>query len=59
VDAKTKNGMPPKQYISNKKKQVVSLLPDSSDEDEPVITQLISVVISSCNKFLCLNLHTK
>ncbi|KAM0858780.1 hypothetical protein ACQ4PT_047619 [Festuca glaucescens] len=34
-----KNGMPPKQYVSKKKKEVVRLLPDSSDEDEPVITQ--------------------
>jgi hypothetical protein len=51
--------MPPKQYISKKKKEVVRLLPDSSDEDEPGITQVISVVISSCNKFLCVNLYTK
>ncbi|XP_071677472.1 uncharacterized protein [Lolium perenne] len=31
--------MPPKQYVSKKKKEVVKLLPDSSDEDEHVITQ--------------------
>jgi hypothetical protein len=51
-----KNGMPPKQYVSKKKKEVVRLLPDSSDEDEPVITQVI--VMSSCHKFLHLSSPT-
>jgi hypothetical protein len=48
--------MPPKQYVSKKKKEVVRLLPDSSDEDEPVITQVI--VMSSCHKFLHLSSPT-
>jgi hypothetical protein len=39
-----KNGMPRKQYVSKKKKEVVRLLPDSSDEDEPVITQVIHLL---------------